>query len=63
MRAAERFRAIAHKHQGLHSDVGDLIVIFGAKKHDLIFFNDAFFSCESLTEALPWSTRKVSGDM
>jgi hypothetical protein len=53
MRAAEGFGAIADQHQGLRSNVGDLVVIFRAKKNDLIFFNDAFFSLESFDGGFP----------
>jgi hypothetical protein len=47
MRAAEGFRAIAHEHKRLRSDVGDLIVILCPEKNDLIFLDDPLFSLES----------------
>jgi hypothetical protein len=48
MGAAEGFGAIADQHQRLRSDVGDLVLILRAEKDDLIFFDDALFSLESL---------------
>src|SRR5262245_20667722 len=47
MGAAEGFRAIAYQYKRFCPDVGDLVVVFGTEKDDLIFFNDAFLALES----------------
>ena len=44
MGAAEGFGAIAHEHKRFGADVGDLIVVLGAEKNDLVFFDDALFA-------------------
>jgi hypothetical protein len=42
--AAERFGAISHQHKGLGSDIGNLVVVFGAEKDDLVFLDDSLFT-------------------
>ncbi len=42
--AAERFRAVAHQHKGFGSDIGYLVVVFGAEKDDLVFLDDTLFT-------------------
>ena len=44
MGAAEGFGSISHEHEGLGSDIGDLIVVFGGEKNDLIFSDDALLA-------------------
>src|SRR5258705_4006139 len=45
-RNTEGFRTIAKENQRLGFHVDQLIVVFGRKKNDLIFFNDPLFSFE-----------------
>jgi hypothetical protein len=44
MGAAECFGAIAYQHQWLGADVGDLVVVLGAEKYDLVLSDDALFA-------------------
>jgi hypothetical protein len=42
--AAKRFGTVAHEHERLGADVGDLVVIFCGEKDDLVFLDNPFFS-------------------
>ncbi len=61
--AAEAFGAVAHEHERLAADVGDLVVILGAEKTISFFSIMRSSPFKPFTEAFPSSTRKVSGDM
>lgn len=47
MGPAEGFGAITHEDKQLGPDVGDLVVILGSEKHDLVFFDDALVALKS----------------
>ena len=47
-RNTEGFRTIAKENQRFGSHVDQLIVVFGRKKNDVIFFDDPLFSFEPL---------------
>src|SRR6266850_680988 len=62
-RNTEGFRTIAKENQRLGSHVDQLIVVFGRKKNDLIFFNDPLFSFEPLYGALTFDDQKGLGGL
>ena len=44
MGAAEGFGSVADEDERFGADVGDLVVILGAEKNDLVFLDDALFA-------------------
>ena len=59
---AKRLGTVAYEHESFGSDVGDLIIVFGAEKKISFFSRIRSSPFSPLTDALPSSTRKVSGD-
>ena len=46
MSATKRLGSVADEHERLGADVGNLIVVFGAKEYDFVFLDDTLFAFE-----------------
>src|ERR1044071_4556503 len=49
---AKRFRAVAEHHQRFAPLVDQLVILFGGKKHDVVFFRDALAALNVFHSAL-----------
>src|SRR6516165_6347774 len=61
MRATEGFRAVSDQDQRFSSDIGDLVIILGAEKYDLVFLDHPLIAFDSLDRCLALQDEKSLG--
>ena len=59
--AAERLGTVAYEHERFSADVGDLIIVFGAEKDDLIFLQNPLFAFEAFDRCFALEHEKGFG--